>query len=88
MRRSKAPCACRRDGGVRQDDFWSLLSMVRSASKERVAKPEIAVMHGGEKPCEMRLQWESGSPGLSQWVEANSQGKYDATWEQSQFTAS
>lgn len=43
---------CCRGGGVKQDNFQSLLSAVASAPKERVAKPETAVTHRGEKPCE------------------------------------
>lgn len=54
--------------------------MVRSASKERVAKPEIAVTHGGEEPYERRSQWDPGSLGLLQQAGANSWGKYDAVW--------
>lgn len=85
------PGAHCKGGGVRQDNFWSLLSMVRSASKERVAKPEIAVTHGGEKPHERRSRWEPGSPGLSQAVAAGGSlfpGKTRCNLERSEFTAS
>lgn len=46
------PGTCCRGGGVKQDNFQSLLNAVTSAPEERVAKPETAVAHRGEKPCE------------------------------------
>lgn len=85
------PGARCRGGGVRQDNFWSLLSRVRSASKERVAKPEIAATHGGEKPYERRSQREPGSPWLSRAVAADESrfpGKIQCNLEQSEFTMS
>lgn len=61
--------------------------MVRSASKERVAKPEIAVTHGGEEPYERRSQWDPGSgavaAGRSQFL-----GKIRCSVEQSEFIMS